>query len=139
MIPSAVSPMPIRRELAYLLAALVVGAFLRGYQFSQLGLSHFDEGVYAAGAGGWWFADPANAFFSPPIFPLLIGVAYEVFGGVVDSAALAVSFVFSLATVPLAWWIGRTWWDGRVGLLAGWLIAADGMQVAFGRVALTDA
>lgn len=131
--------LPLAFERLIVFAATIAGAALRSYHFTQVGLSHFDEGVYATSAGAAWFANPDNAFFSPPGFLLLVGIAEDLFGAVSDLAPLAVSLLFSTALIPLVWWIGRTWWDHRSGILAAWLIAADGMQIAFGRVALTDA
>ena len=132
-----------RAEVFLLATAVLLGAGLRGYRLFEIGLSHFDEGVYATSAIFLWpwtegYVD-YQGFFSPPLFPMLTGSIYCLFGGPFDSGVMLVSWFFSVATIPLAWWLGRTWWNGPAGLLAAYLLAVDGMQVAFARVGLTDA
>jgi 4-amino-4-deoxy-L-arabinose transferase-like glycosyltransferase len=114
---------------------------LRVYDYSRLGLSHFDEGIYAI-SGLWpWTGrfEPSQPFYSPPAFPILVGLVNLIAGEPHDSAGIAVSLAFSTATIPLTWWIARTWWQPPVGIIAAWLIAVDGMQIAFARTGLTDA
>src|SRR5690242_17123770 len=85
-----------RRELLCVLGLTVLGAGLRFWSFGQLGLTHFDEGVYAT-AGLWEqlprglaAIDPAVIPYAPPGLPVLIGLSYAVFG-VADSSAIFVS------------------------------------------------
>lgn len=137
--------MTCRREVSieYLLVVLAIGtgAILRAYCFQDLGLSHFDEGIYAI-SGLWPYTgrfEPNQGYYSPPVFPTLVGLSYLLVGRPVDWAVPAVSLVFSVLTIPLAWWIGRCWWRPAAGVAAAWLVAVDGMQIAFARIGLTDA
>lgn len=137
--------MTCRREVSieYLLVVLAIGtgAILRAYRFQDLGLSHFDEGIYAI-SGLWPYTgrfEHNQGYYSPPVFPTLVGLSYLLVGGPVDWAVPAVSLVFSVLTIPLAWWIGRCWWRPAAGVAAAWLVAVDGMQIAFARIGLTDA
>jgi len=45
-----------RREVVLVFAVALVGAVLRFWSFSQIGLTHFDEGVYAL--AGLWVESP---------------------------------------------------------------------------------
>lgn len=134
-------------EKLLVLLAVVAGFCLRTWGISGLGLSHFDEGVYAlSGAWPWSGSFVANqAFYSPPVYPGLIGLISLLvsFGPADPNTALVgvwISIAFSVATIVLAWRIGRDWWlDRRVGVVAAWLVALDGMQIEFARVGLTDA
>ena len=127
--------------LSLLLLAVIVGGGLRGYRLLDVGLSHFDEGIYAlSGLWPWTGQFEANQhFYSPPLFPFLAGITGLLLGGPLDSAVLLVSFFFGTATIVLAWWLGRSWWDPATGVLAAWIFAVDGMQIQFARVGLTDA
>lgn len=128
-------------ELWVLLGALLVGGALRGYRFTELGLSHFDEGVYAL-SGLWpWTGTffPDQAYFSPPLFPLLVGILNWLLGGPSDLSPMAISMVASLATIPVLWWLGRRWFSAGAGLAAAWWGALDGFQISYARVGLTDA
>lgn len=130
----------LRTEWLVLLFALLAGAILRCYHFSSVGLSHFDEGIYAiSGLWPWTGAfEPYQGFYSPPLYPTLIGLVNLTLGGPSDISGAVVSLFFGLVTIPLAWWIGRTWWNPTTGLIAAWLVALDGVQVAFSLAGLTD-
>ena len=124
-----------------LVGAVLAALVLRGWRLGEIGISHYDEGVYAIAAQAWpWSADyPLSfvAYFAPPGYPLLARLAGMLLP--TELALLAVSVAGGTATVVAGWWLGRLAWDGRTGLLAAWLLALDGVQVAYARTALVDA
>ncbi|WP_145263404.1 glycosyltransferase family 39 protein [Planctomycetes bacterium Pan216] len=120
--------------------AVLAGFALRVYGIWEVGLSHFDEGIYAI-SGLWPWTDRFEAnqgFYSPPIHPINVGLAMLALGGPSDTAVLLPSLLFGTLLIPLVWWIGRSWWEPRIGVLAAWLVAVDGLQVSFSRTGLTD-
>ncbi len=131
------------REILVVIAFTVIGGLLRLWSIGRLGLSHFDEGIYAA-SGLWIFSrhgildlDPTLIAYAPPGFPFLIGVAYFVLGAS-DLSAILVSIVAGTLTIPaVAWLAYRTFGSGAGGLAAAFL-AFSGAHVAFSRMALTD-
>ena len=56
---------------------------------------------------------------SPPLYYMLLSVWTDLFGDG-ENATHALSLIFALATVPVAWWAGRSLWSDR----AGWVCAA---------------
>jgi len=131
-------------ELIVVLTLAVSGLALRGWGISQVGLDHFDEGVYALSASGLVRSDgapllyPEQAKFSPPVFFSLVALAYEVSGGPSDTAALAVNVLLGTATILLVWWIGRQWFDPPTGVFVAALVAFNEFHIAISRTALTD-
>ncbi len=131
------------REILVVIAFTVIGGLLRLWSIGRLGLSHFDEGIYAA-SGLWIFSrngildlDPSLIAYAPPGFPFLIGIAYFVLGAS-DVSAILVSIVAGTLTIPaVAWLAHRTFGSGAGGVAAAFL-ALSGAHVAFSRMALTD-
>lgn len=142
---TATAPAPtIRREAAIVGALAGVGLLLRLWGPGRLGLSHFDEGIYAI-AGLWSLSprglaglDPVLIAYAPPGFPFLVGLAYSVLGPG-DVAAILVSVVAGALAVPAAAWLARRTFGAGAGPPAAALAALSGMHVAFSRMALTDA
>ena len=70
-----------RREWLVVLLLTALGAALRFWSFGRLGLTHFDEGVYAL--AGFWAVDPKGLpgldpsliSYAPPGFAILVGLA----------------------------------------------------------------
>lgn len=105
------------------------------YRFKPF-LDHFQFGwemgrVGRALATGYGFADPFNghtgptAWF-PPLYPLLIGGVFKLFGVYTPLSAwviLTINSIFSAATAPAVYQIGTRSFDRRVGLWSGWLWA----------------
>ena len=142
MIDSRTSP---RREVAAVAILTVIGAILRLWGAGRLGLTHFDEGIYAL-AGTWIYApdglaglDPMVIPYAPPGVPILIGLAYFLGQGVSDHAAIAVSLVAGILTIPVVGWVGRRTFGPGSGAAAAAFAAISGPHVAFSRMALTDA
>jgi dolichyl-phosphate-mannose-protein mannosyltransferase len=132
-----------RRELAVVLALMALGTALRFRDAGRLGLSHFDEGIYAA-SGSWAFVrgglgslDPHLIAYAPPGLSILIGLAYT-FLGDSDVSAIAVGLVAGILTIPVVAWVGRRTFGPGAGAAAAALAAVSGPHVAFSRMALTD-
>jgi 4-amino-4-deoxy-L-arabinose transferase-like glycosyltransferase len=142
MMSSTSSP---RREAIAIALFTAIGAALRLWQTWSLGLVHFDEGIYAQ-AGMWvWSSkgisgiDPQVMYYAPPGFPILVGFAYLIGGGPSDVAAILVSQLAGIATIPVIGWLGRRAFGPGAGAAAAGLAAVAGPHVAFSRMALTDA
>src|SRR5436189_2149171 len=84
----------LRREAIASLILTLVGAVLRLWSAGRLGLTHFDEGIYAL-AGLWSLSphglaalDRSIIAYAPPGLPILVGLGYLVLG-VGDLVAIA--------------------------------------------------
>jgi dolichyl-phosphate-mannose-protein mannosyltransferase len=132
-----------RREWLVVLLLTALGAALRFWSFGRLGLTHFDEGVYAL--AGLWAVDPKGLpgldpsliSYAPPGFAILVGLAYSLFG-VADLSALFVSIVCGIATIPVVAWVARRTFGPGAGASAAALAAVSIAHIAFSRKALTD-
>lgn len=122
----------------------MLGALLRFWGLTRLGLEHFGEGVYTL-VGLWPFSSrgpagmgPGVIAYAPPGFPILVGLAYLVFG-VADLFAIAVSNLAGVLTIPAAVWLGMRSFSQGAGVATAAFAALPGQHVAFSRMALTDA
>jgi 4-amino-4-deoxy-L-arabinose transferase-like glycosyltransferase len=133
-----------RFEWPLVLALSVAGASLRFWGFGSVGLTHFDEGVYALAGlwpwtrGGLAGVDPQFVAYAPPGFPMLVGLAYSVLG-VSDLSAVLVSTVCGVLTIPAAAWVARRTFGPGAGAAAAAFAAMSWAHIAFSRKALTDA
>ena len=71
-----------------------------------------------------------TAFYQPPLFPLLLGLVYGVFGKSLFAARLLLALVGATSCL-LLWSIGRRVFDARTGLIAGLLMAGYGPLIFF--------
>ncbi len=133
-----------RRETLLILAITTVAGVVRLWYPDRLGLDHFDEGIYAL-SGLWstspkglWSLDPMVIPYAPPGVPILIGLAYVIFG-VSDIAAILVSIVSGTLTIAAIGWVGRRTFGPGAGAAAAGLAALSGTHLLFSRMALTDA
>jgi len=69
---------------------------------------------------------------SPPLYYLLLHLWMAVFGSS-EVATHSLSLLFAVATVPAAWWAGRSLFDRRVGLMAAVLAAANPFLTLYAR------
>ena len=140
--PSLVPPS--RREWLLVLALTLLAAILRFQKFGGLGLSHFDEGIYALSGlwvvtpGGLFALDPQVIAYAPPGFPILIGLAYSLLG-ISDTPALLIAIIAGLFTIPAAAWLARQSFGPGAGAAAAAFSALSLAHIAFSRKALTDA
>lgn len=134
----------IGREWPCVAALTAIGAILRLAGFGRLGIDHFDEGVYASTAawslapGGLSALDPGLIPYAPPGYPVLAGLAYRLFGPS-DRAAISVSILAGIATIPLVAWLGRRAFGPGIGAAAAAFATASMPHITFSRMALTDA
>ena len=144
--PMALNPSLIQARREWLVVLMLTGlaAVLRFWRFGELGLTHFDEGVYAS-VGAWSLSprglaglDPELIAYAPPGYPILVGLAYVVFG-LSDAAPLFVAIVCGIATVPAAAWVARRTFGPGAGAAAAAFTALAIAHIAFSRKALTDA
>ena len=121
----------------------VIGAGLRLWPIGHLGLTHFDEGIYALVASwvlmpkGLAAIDPILIAYAPPGYPILGGLAYAVLGRS-DGAMIAVSQVAGTLTIPVVAWFGRRTFGPGAGFASAVFCAFSGPHIAFSRMALTD-
>jgi 4-amino-4-deoxy-L-arabinose transferase-like glycosyltransferase len=132
------------REVAAITLLTIAAAVIRAWSLGRLGLVHFDEGIYAL-AGLWSLSprglqtiDPTSIAYSPPGFPILIGLSYLWFG-ISDTSAILVSIIFGAATIPLVGWISLRTFGCGAGAAAAALAAFSALHISFSRMALTDA
>ncbi len=135
---------PGRRESAFIAGVTLVGAVLRFWNPQRLGLNHFDEGIYAL-AGLWSLSpkglagiSPELIAYAPPLYSILVGIAYLLSGGPSDLAAIFVSQVAGVATIPIVGWLGWRTFGPGAGAMAASLAALSGPHIVFSRMALTD-
>lgn len=137
-----------RRAYIPLIAIFALSVILRCYGYSQPHGLTFDEGLYAELLAVQLQEDPLNystqeayraqtaqgvklpiyldrpLFKHPPLFIYLIALSYMLFGAGFPSA-VAVSVIFGSLMVPLVFFLGKTLYDHRVGLLAAFLLCID--------------
>ena len=116
---------------------------IRIWSLGRLGLVHFDEGIYAL-AGLWSLSprglhdlDPTYIAYSPPGFPVLVGLSYLWFG-ISDTSTILISIVCGTLTIPLVAWLSLRTFGRGTGAAAAALAAFAAAHVAFSRMALTD-
>jgi dolichyl-phosphate-mannose-protein mannosyltransferase len=133
-----------RREWLAVAALAAVGFGLRCWPIGRLGLTHFDEGIYALAAGwslqpkGLASISPTLIPYAPPGYPILGGLAYVLLGRT-DGAMIAVSQLAGTLTIPVVAWLGRRTFGPGCGFAAATFCAFSGPHIAFSRMALTDA
>ncbi len=137
--PTRWPAVPTSSEWLAVVVLTLVAAALRLAFPSRMAVEHFDEGVYASNL---WFADsgfryPDAHLYAPPLVPWLIEWALVLFGER-GWACMSVSLATGVATVPLLWWVGRTWFGVEAGLVAASLAAFSDVHVLYSRTALTD-
>jgi mannosyltransferase len=105
------------RVLAGLVAAVAISFALR---VGDLHTGYWiDEGI-AVGIASHHLADIPGALIqdgSPPLYYLLLHGWIALFGAT-EAATRTLSLLFALATIPAAWWAGRTLFGVRAGALA---------------------
>ncbi len=131
------------REIQAITVLTLAGAVIRVWSLGRLGLIHFDEGIYAL-TGLWPLMprgllslDPTCIAYSPPGYPILVGLSYLWFG-VSDTSAILVSIICGTATIPLVAWLSLRTFGRGAGAVAAALAAGSAVHVSFSRMALTD-
>ena len=135
---------PARRETLIVGLVTIAAAAVRFWGSGRLGLSHFDEGIYAdagtwsLGKGGLTDLNPGVIPYAPAGWPIVVGLSYIAFGAS-DAAAIFAAQLAGVATIPLVGWLARRTFGPGAGAAASALAAGSGSQVAFSRMAMTDA
>jgi dolichyl-phosphate-mannose-protein mannosyltransferase len=131
------------QEIVGIVVLTLAAALVRIWALGRVGLVHFDEGIYAL-AGLWSLSprglqslDPTFIAYSPPGYPILVGLFYLLFG-VSDTSAILVSIICGTATVPVVAWLSHRTFGRGAGAAAAALAAGSGAHVSFSRMALTD-
>ncbi len=134
-----------RREIAWLIAACLLGAVLRLGFPGRMAIEHFDEGVYAS---NFWFGAeqgysyPARHLYAPPLLPAAIEwtMIFASLCGFRPTGFIPMipSLIAGLLTIPSIWWVGRRWFGPTAGLVAAWLVATSDFHASYSRAALTD-
>ena len=91
-----------------------------------------DAGEYHAAAVRFAQGKPLidDAFWQPPLFPLLLGCLYRVVGPSVLIARVVLAILATLSCL-LVWWIGLRLFSRRSGVVAGLMAAAYGPFLFF--------
>lgn len=133
-----------QREMAAILGIAALGGLLRLQSLGNLGLVHFDEGIYALTAAGIAGAlsplaiDPGVIPYAPPGWPTLVGLLNSILG-VSDTAAILAAILVGTATIVVAGRLANRAFGPGAGAFAAVFAAFSGMHLAFSRMALTDA
>jgi len=130
---------PLRWEVAALASILAVGVGLRVWNIEYMPPVMGDEGerglvarAIAQGefrplfGDGWWTVPNAYFYF--------LAGSLKLFGDSVAGGRVS-SIASGMVWIVAAYWIGRTLWSGRVGLLAAGLMASSPLAMQFSRVA----
>ncbi len=134
-----------RAEWVWLAVAMVAGGILRLVNLDRVAVEHFDEVVYASNLlvpaefGGEY---PFRQLYAPPLLPSAIEW-FTVFGKTLLGDVprwwpMLPALACGLATIPSLWWIGRSWFSPRAGIVAALVIAFHEFHAAYSRTALTD-
>ena len=131
-----------RIALGALLLLLVVACAVRSIGFC--GYFGSDDGQYALLAhriaeGG----SVLEGYDGPPVFPLRHGVVWPVaqsfrLFGVGESSMLAYNFALSIASVLLAFGLGRLWFGDRGGFVAALLMTAVPSELVYASLLTAD-
>jgi dolichyl-phosphate-mannose-protein mannosyltransferase len=140
---SPASPLLKRLDLP-LIAITLIAAFLRLWDLGRVGLRG-DESVYAGQAAALAGVKDFSRYFilvgrgnsNFLLFQELLSLVYRV-TGVSDVTARVVAATFSTLTVLVTYWIAKTIFGRRTGLLSAMLLAVSAYSVSLGRLALLD-
>jgi hypothetical protein len=124
------SRLPWRLFWVALIVRVAVITFAHTYKVKPL-MDHFSFGfemgrIGRALATGYGFADPFDGHsgptaWTPPIYPLLLGAVFKLFGVYTDAAGwaiLTVNSFFSASTAPAVYFLARLCFSGGTGTRA---------------------
>ncbi len=136
---SGATRVPLRVFWVGFLVRLAYMTLAHTYRFAAVD-GHFPFGWEAGRIGqalatGYGFADPFSNFFQhhtgptawlPPLYPLLVGAVFKVFGVFTNASAwalLAINCAAAGATGLCVWELGERLFSARCGRWAGWVWA----------------
>ncbi len=122
------------------LAVVAAALALRAWRFGELGLDHYDEGVYAVSAGASSIAGlfPGQVLYSPPLYFGLVGLIQRGMGLAIDAAAIGLNVALGTLTVALIGIIGSRWFGRAAGWSAATLLSLSEYHIGLSRSGLTD-
>jgi 4-amino-4-deoxy-L-arabinose transferase-like glycosyltransferase len=131
------------REALLLILLVALGLGLRIWKLSGAEIDHYDEAVYAF--SGLGLADhtqpyvfyPDQIKFSPPVFPVLVSLAFRI-GGPAGFAANLLNAVLGTFSILAIWWVARRWFGPPAALAAAALLTCSTYHIVFSRTVLTD-
>lgn len=131
------------RFAAYVLVLLTALTFFAGN--GRPAISDSDEAFYAEAGremvtGGDWLTphfNYENRFQKPILFYWVVAACYTV-AGISEAAARFGSALAGLGIVLITFACGRRWYDERVGLLAGVIVATSFGAISAARLSLPD-
>ena len=126
-----------------ILAISFVGIVLRCAFPANIAVEHFDEGVYASNL---WCPDMGNRYpqwhlYAPPLVSWAMEwsiVATDKLFARPDVGAPLLSLLAGCLTIPLVWWVGRSWFGPPAGLAAATLCSLSDFHIFYSRTSLTD-
>jgi hypothetical protein len=132
-------------EVLIVLALFIGSGIFRFYNFRNLGLTHFDEGIYAS-LGRILIKEPDSfyksclnqAVFAPPLYPYLCGICFKHFGAR-DFISIVPSILSGILTCIVVFELGRIIDDIKTGLWAALFLMTNEFHIVYSRLALTDA
>jgi 4-amino-4-deoxy-L-arabinose transferase-like glycosyltransferase len=133
-------------RLPTFLAIAFFAALLRLYRLDYYEIFG-DEGIYAQVAKNclldsryWLFPSfgPPHLFDKPPLAFWLVATSYLIFG-VSEFSARLPSAIMGVGSVVLVYYLGRSLYDERVGLLSAYALAVMQYHILYARHAMLDA
>ena len=122
--------------LAILLITTIIGAIVRFYGLTNIGLRFYDEGYYIRFARG--FLNHGKTLRLKPGHVMLIALSFAIFG-IVDYAAIIPSAFFGTLTIPLLYLITKRLSNERAGLFTAASFSVCEFSLLYSRSALADA
>lgn len=130
-----------RWEIAAIVTVVLIGAFLRLYQLPQYLTFLGDEGRDAIVMRDIMLArhfpligpgtSVGNMYLGPLYYYLIApSLTLSNFSPVGPAAAVA---GIGLATIALLWWVGRTWYGGKISLVIAFLYAISPTVITYSR------
>ncbi|MFB0533767.1 MAG: PA14 domain-containing protein [Anaerolineae bacterium] len=133
---------PYWKEAALLAMILLIGAFMRLYKFTALPFGTW----YDEADNGLWALKVLNDPSYRPIyiestnlpahFVFLIALSFKLLGATTTLAIRAVTVVFGLATVMVAYLLGREFFNRKLALVLAFFLAVSRWDVNFSRIGL---
>ena len=96
-------------------------------------------------SAAWGFADHTQPYvfssdqikFSPPVFPLLVSLAFRI-GGPAGFSGNMLNAVLGTLTILVLWWVARLWFGAAAAAATAAMLTCSTYHVAFSRALLTD-
>ena len=129
------------KELVIFISIVGLASIVRFWGVGDIGFNS-DESVYTGQAANLAGYEEFSKYFSafrahPLLFQFLVSVIYG-FTGVIDFVARIVSAIFGIMTVIITYYIGKTLYDKKVGILSSLILALLPYHIIVTRQAMVD-